>query len=89
MSVDVSNNCEADGEVTLFLFVRDPVASVARPVLELKAMRKIAVAANEEARLEWRLSTDAFKFLGPDLEPSSSPAGSRSMSGRAPTRPNF
>ena len=69
VSVDVSNNCEADGEVTLFLFVRDPVASVARPVLELKAMRKIAVAANEEARLEWRLSTDAFKFLGPDLEP--------------------
>ena len=32
------------GEETLLLFVRDPVASVARPLLELKGMAKIALA---------------------------------------------
>ena len=69
VSVEVSNNSEIDGEAVLFLFIRDPVASVARPLLELKGVRKVALAANERARLEWRLPTDAFRFIGYDLEP--------------------
>jgi beta-glucosidase len=67
-SVAVSNISEVDGEATLFLFVRDPVASVARPALELKGFRKIALAAGETAQLEWRLTTNAFRFIGADLE---------------------
>jgi beta-glucosidase len=44
-SVTIRNESEADGEATVFLFVRDPVASVARPGLELKGVRKIVLAA--------------------------------------------
>ncbi len=69
VSVVVSNDSEANGEATVFLFVRDTVASVTRPALELKGMRKIALAAHEESRTEWRLSTDTFRFIGPNLEP--------------------
>jgi beta-glucosidase len=69
ISIAVSNCSEVDGEATVFLFIRDPVASVARPLLELKGFQRIALAARETARLEWRLTTDAFRFLGADLEP--------------------
>ena len=40
VSISVHNGSAVDGEATLFLFVRDPVASVARPVLELKGLLK-------------------------------------------------
>ncbi len=43
----VHNESAVDGEATLFLFVRDPVASVARPLLELKGVQKAVLAAGE------------------------------------------
>src|SRR5205807_3599732 len=42
IEVDVLNEGPAAGEATVFLFARDVVASVARPVLELKGEGKIA-----------------------------------------------
>ena len=57
-----------DGEATIFLFTHDVVASVARPVLELKGVRKIALAAGARGRVAWRLSTESLSFLGPDLK---------------------
>ena len=38
------------GAATAFLFIRDPVASVARPVLELKRFQKVALDAGREPR---------------------------------------
>ena len=67
VSVTVANDSEVDGEATLFLFVHDLVASVARPVLELKGVRKIVLKARERGRATWRLSTDDLSFLGPNL----------------------
>ncbi len=85
VSVEVRNVSETPGEATLFLFVRDPVASVARPVLELKGVRKISLAAHAALRAEWRLPVAALAFVGQNLEPSSNRGGSRSMSAKAPT----
>ena len=48
VSVTVANDSEVDGEATLFLFVHDLVASVARPVLELKGVRKIGLKGREQ-----------------------------------------
>ena len=48
VSVTVANDSEVDGEATLFLFVHDLVASVARPVLELKGVRKIVLRGREQ-----------------------------------------
>ena len=45
VSLAVHNESQVDGEATLFLFVRDPVASVARPLLELKGVQKVVLAA--------------------------------------------
>jgi beta-glucosidase len=69
VSVTVRNDSEVDGEATLFLFVHDLVASVSRPLLELKGVRKIALKGQEHGRATWRLSTGDLSFLGPNLVP--------------------
>ena len=47
VSLAVRNESQVDGEATLFLFVRDPVASVARPLLELKGVQKVDLKAGQ------------------------------------------
>lgn len=69
ISLMVRNDSLADGEATLFLFVRDLVASVARPLLELKAFRKIALSAGEQGWVNWTLPIDSLNFVGLDLRP--------------------
>ncbi len=65
--IAVHNNGEVAGEATLFLFVRDPVASIARPVLELKGVRKIVLAAGQVGHVMWRLPVEDLSFIGPGL----------------------
>ncbi|HXE24876.1 MAG TPA: glycoside hydrolase family 3 N-terminal domain-containing protein [Roseiarcus sp.] len=67
-SLKVRNESEADGEATLFLFVRDPVASVARSVLELKGVRKVVLAAGERKAVTWRLPVEDLSFIGQGLD---------------------
>ncbi len=69
VSVTVRNDSPVDGEATLFLFVRDVVASVARPLLELKGVRKIVLAAGQGGQVTWRLPVEAVAFIGPKLDP--------------------
>jgi beta-glucosidase len=57
------------GEETVLLFVRDPVASVARPLLELKGMAKIALRPQEAGVVRFTLTADDLTFLGLDLTP--------------------
>ena len=69
VSVAVRNDSQVDGEATLFLFVRDVVASVARPILELKGVRKIVLAAKQRGNVMWRLPVEDLSFIGPGLDP--------------------
>src|SRR5262249_46417767 len=49
--VSLQNESGMHGEATVFLFVHDPVASIARPLLELKAVRRIALGAGERGEV--------------------------------------
>ena len=69
VSATVRNLSEVDGEATLFLFVRDVVASVARPLLELKGVRKIVLAGGQRGQAMWRLLVQDLAFIGPTLDP--------------------
>ena len=69
VSVSVHNGGALAGEATLFLFVHDPVASVSRPVLELKGVRRIALGPGTSGSLSWQLPVSALTFLGTDLDP--------------------
>src|ERR1700678_3527984 len=68
VTIAVHNESQVDGEATAFLFVRDPVASVARPLLELKGARKIALKAGERKDVTWRLPVEDLSFVGPNLD---------------------
>jgi beta-glucosidase len=68
VSVTVQNDSEVDGEATLFLFIHGLFASVARPLLELKGVRKIVLRGRERGRVAWRLPVDDLSFLGPKLD---------------------
>jgi beta-glucosidase len=68
VSVSVHNEGARDGEATLFLFVRDPVASVARPLLELKGVQKAVLAAGERRDATWLIPVEDLSFVGQSLE---------------------
>jgi beta-glucosidase len=69
VNIDVTNEGSRAAEETVFLFTRDKVASVARPVLELKGVAKITLQPGETGTVQLRLPAADLEFLGVDLEP--------------------
>ena len=69
VSVDVTNEGARAAEETVFLFVRDKVASVSRPTLELKGVTKLVLEPGETGTARLELPATELRFLGVDLEP--------------------
>jgi beta-glucosidase len=67
--VDVSNEGARAAEETVFLFTHQRVASVSRPVLELRGFAKISLSPGETGTVSLLLPVAELKFLGLDLEP--------------------
>ena len=68
-SVDVVNEGSSVGEATVFLFIRDVVARVARPLLELKGVAKITLAPGKHGVVNLPVPASAFAFSGVDFQP--------------------
>ncbi|MDH7797035.1 MULTISPECIES: glycoside hydrolase family 3 N-terminal domain-containing protein [unclassified Beijerinckia] len=66
VSLDITNAGKKDGETTLFLFIRDPVAQVTRPALELKDFQNVVLAAGESKRATFTLRASQLSY--PDME---------------------
>jgi beta-glucosidase len=73
IEVDVTNTGSRPGETTIFLFARDLVASVARPVRELVGFARIALLPGETGTVSFALGDASLACLGPDLEPRLEP----------------
>jgi beta-glucosidase len=86
VAVEVANAGERAGETVVFLFVRDPVASVARPVLELKDFTRVALSSGERRTVRWSLPVAALSFLGPDLQPLLEPGRFLLLAGQSADR---
>ncbi len=67
-SIDVKNIGDRDGVETVQLYIRDPYAAISRPLKELKAFKKVAIAKGETAIVEFELSTEDMKFYNVELE---------------------
>ncbi|HXF96917.1 MAG TPA: glycoside hydrolase family 3 N-terminal domain-containing protein [Gemmatimonadales bacterium] len=65
--VRVRNTGSRDGTEVVQLYVRDEVATVTRPVRELKGFRRVPLAAGESAVVEFRLTRADLAFYGLDL----------------------
>ena len=62
VGVTLANAGERDGETVVQLYIRDPVASVSRPVKELKGFQKVMLKAGERRRIEFTVGEDDLKF---------------------------
>lgn len=67
-SVTVENKSEITGEEIVQLYIQDVVASVSRPVKELKGFKKISIPAKSSVKVEFTISTEELKFYNEDLQ---------------------
>jgi beta-glucosidase len=67
--VDVTNEGARAAEETVFLFTHDKVATVARPLLELKGVGKVTVRPGETKTVRITVPATELRFLGRDLTP--------------------
>lgn len=72
-SVTVRNIGQRDGETVVQLYIRDVVASVSRPVKELKNFQKIMLKAGEEKAVHFSINESDLKFFNAQLEYAAEP----------------
>jgi beta-glucosidase len=70
ITVTVANTGTREGTEVVQLYVRDEVGSVARPVRELKAFRRVTLKPGESRPVELRLAVRDLAFYGLDMRPT-------------------
>ena len=68
LTVNVSNTGSREATETVQLYIRDLVASVSRPVKELKGFERITLKAGEGRDVTFTVTPDMLKFYNADLE---------------------
>lgn len=81
INVTVTNNGDRDGHEVVQLYLRDLVASVTRPVKQLRGYKKVFLKKGETADVEWVLTMDDFKFYDKDLKWIAEPGDFKIMVG--------
>ncbi|MCX6143448.1 MAG: fibronectin type III-like domain-contianing protein, partial [Ignavibacteriales bacterium] len=66
-SVDIQNTSDRHGEEVVQLYIRDPVASVTRPVKELRGFKRVALDPGEKKSIRFTLEKDDLGFLDAKL----------------------
>jgi len=69
VQVDITNEGAHAAQETVFLFVHDCIATVARPLLELKGFARISLPPGESGTVTLSLAAVELRFLGMDLMP--------------------
>ena len=67
VTVKVSNTGKLAGEEVVQLYIQDPVASISRPVKELKNFNKIMLNPGESKDVTMNVTTGDLKFYNSDL----------------------
>jgi beta-glucosidase len=65
--VDVTNEGTRTAEETVFLFTHDKVASVTRPMLELRGVGKVTLRPGETKAVRISVAAAELRFIGRDL----------------------
>jgi beta-glucosidase len=69
----VTNSGTADAVEVVQLYIRDVAASITRPVRQLKAFKRVALAAGARAEVVFTLRRADLTFIGLDLKPTVEP----------------
>lgn len=73
VTANVRNTGEVDGEIVVQLYTRQLVASVTRPVKELKGFQKIALQAGKSKQVTFELASEDLAFYGIDMQKKTEP----------------
>ncbi len=68
VTVNVKNTGKLAGQETVLLYLQDLAASVTRPNKQLKAFKKVPLAAGESQQLRFTLTPHDLSFIGVDLK---------------------
>ena len=67
-TLTVTNPGNYDGEEVVQLYIRDMVGSIARPMKELKAFKKILLKKGESKQVSFTIGVNDLKFYNNDLK---------------------
>lgn len=67
ISCTIKNSGETDGDEVVQLYIRDELASVSRPIKELKGFQRIALKAGEAKEIVFQLGPEELSMLDKDL----------------------
>jgi beta-glucosidase len=81
VSVNVKNTGNRKGDDVVQLYLHDPVASVVRPVKELKGFSRVTLGPGESTTVRFTLGKNELTFLGANLEPIVEPGEIQVMVG--------
>jgi beta-glucosidase len=73
VSVDLLNSGSRRAEETVFLFVHDKLATVARPLMELKGFAKLTLSPGQRETVTLSLPATQLQFLDADLKSTFEP----------------
>lgn len=83
IALDVANTGTRSGEEVVQLYVRDRVASVTRPVLELKGFARVALEPGQTRRVSFELDLKQLAFYDLDMDYVVEPGELEIMAGRS------
>ena len=81
ISAGITNRSDHPATETLQLYLRDLVASVTRPIKELRGYQRITLAAGEMRVVSFEITDADLSFPGPDYQPIVEPGEFEAMVG--------
>lgn len=81
ISAVITNLSERSATETLQLYLRDLVASVTRPLKELRGFQRITLEAGETRVVSFQITVEDLSFPGPDYQPITEPGDFIAMVG--------
>ena len=67
-TINVKNTGSRDADEIVQLYIRDMVASISRPVKELKGFQRIHLAAGESREISFDITPEMLKFYNAELK---------------------
>lgn len=68
VSVDVTNTGNREGDEVAQMYIHQRVASVTRPVMELRGFRRVALKPGEKTTVTFPLTPDALSLVGAHMQ---------------------
>ncbi|MFH8133885.1 beta-glucosidase BglX [Pantoea osteomyelitidis] len=72
-SVTVTNSGSRDGATVVQMYLNDPVATLSRPVAELRGFQRIMLKAGESQTVTFKIDVDALKFWNQKMQQVAEP----------------